>query len=558
LPYCLLLLTNILGLRKYLGLNMGNLLKNSSAEKVIKADLDTTQGKAHNSNWVLAAAILGTGMALIDSTALNVLLPVLQLELHASITTIQWIIEAYALFLASLMLLGGSLGDHFGRKKIFAAGVVLFTIASVYCGVAEDAAHLIAARIFQGIGGALLVPGSLAIINISFKPRQRGRAIGTWSGFTAITTALGPVLGGWLVDNVSWRSVFFINIPISIIVLSILFTRVPESRSENSNGKLDLWGALFVTLALGGIVFGLIESSNLGFDHPLVLTSLLVGSFLLIFFIAFEGRISAPMMPLTLFNSKNFSGANLVTLLLYAAFGGSLFFIPFNLIQVQGYSATSAGAAFLPSILIISLLSRRMGGMVGRYGARIPLVLGPVVVAIGYSLFAIPGIGGSYWSTFFPAVTVLGLGMAISIAPLTTTVMNAVEENYSGLASGINNSVARIAGLLSIAVLGVIILNLFNYALDSRLSTLGIPSEAREILNQQMVKMAAIELPSGLDPQLKSTLEKSIAESFLFSFRLVMLATSALALGSAIIAWFMIEDKRARPRLVRKDTISNG
>jgi hypothetical protein len=289
-----------------------------------------------------------------------------------------------------------------------------------------------------------------------------------------------------------------------------------------------------------------------------VLTALLVGFFLLFFFIAFEGRISTPMMPLTLFNSKNFSGANLVTLLLYAAFGGSLFFIPFNLIQVQGYSATSAGAAFLPSILIISLLSRRMGGMVGRYGARIPLVLGPMVVAIGYLLFAIPGIGGSYWSTFFPAVTVLGLGMAISIAPLTTTVMNAVEENYSGLASGINNSVARIAGLLSIAVLGVIILHLFNYTLDSRLSTLGIPSEAREILNQQMIKMAAIELPSGLDPQLKSTLERSIAESFLFSFRLVMLATSALALGSAIIAWFMIEDKRARPRLVRRDTISNG
>ncbi|HWP93264.1 MAG TPA: MFS transporter, partial [Thermodesulfobacteriota bacterium] len=302
---------------------MGNHFKNSSAQKVIKSDLDTTQVKAHNGNWVLAAAILGTGMALIDSTALNVLLPVLQLELHASITTIQWIIEAYALFLASLMLLGGSLGDHFGRKKIFAAGVVLFTIASVYCGVAKDATHLIIARIFQGIGGALLVPGSLAIINISFKPRQRGRAIGTWSGFTAITTALGPVLGGWLVDNVSWRSVFFINIPISIIVLSILFTRVPESRNENSNGKLDLWGALFVTLALGGIVFGLIESSNLGFDHPLVLTALLVGLFLLISFIAFEGRISTPMMPLTLFNSKNFSGANLVTLLLYAAFGGS-------------------------------------------------------------------------------------------------------------------------------------------------------------------------------------------------------------------------------------------
>jgi len=535
---------------------MGYISKNASAKSIIQPELDITQHKKNSGAWVLAATILGSGMALIDSTAMNVVLPVLQLELSATIATVQWIIEAYALFLASLMLLGGSLGDHFGRRRIFATGVVLFTAASVYCGLAGNAGHLILARVFQGIGGALLVPGSLALINVSFRLEQRGRAIGTWSGFTAITTALGPVLGGWLVDNVSWRTVFFINLPLAIIVLCILFWRVPESRNEVRNGKLDLWGALLVTMGLGGIVFGLIESSNLGFSHPLVFGALLLGSILLIAFIIFEAKIPAPMMPLKLLHSKNFSGANLVTLFLYAAFGGSLFFIPFNLIQVQGYSATSAGAAFLPSILIISLLSRRIGGMVGRHGAKIPLVIGLTMVAFGYLLFAIPGIGGSYWSTFFPAVVVLGLGMAISIAPLTTTVMNAVEENYSGLASGINNSIARVAGLLSIAVLGVIILHAFNTSLDSHLAALKIPPEIKQALVEQRIKLVAIHIPSNISDELKQAIEKSITESFLFSFRVVMLITSGLTLGSAFAAWLTIEDKKIKPRLVSTGTTS--
>lgn len=533
---------------------MGNIPHNSSARKIVQSDLDITSDKKHVGNWVLAATILGTGMALIDSTAMNVVLPVLQLEFSTSITTVQWIVEAYALLLASLMLLGGSLGDHFGRRRIFALGVVVFTVASIWCGIAADVNHLIIARIFQGIGGALLVPGSLAIINVFFKVEQRGRAIGAWSGFTAITTALGPVLGGWLVDNLSWRYVFFINVPIAVIVLCILFFGVPESRNKEGSGKLDLLGALLVTIGLGGIVFGLIESYGRGFNNPLVLGSMIFGVLVLIAFIIFEGYVSAPMMPLNLFHSRNFSGANLVTFLLYGAFGGSLFFIPFNLIQVQGYSATSAGAAFLPSILIISLFSHQAGAMIGRYGAKISLMIGPTIVALGYLMFAIPGIGGSYWSTFFPAVVTLGFGMAISIAPLTTTVMSAVEEQHSGLASGINNSTARVAGLLSIAVLGIIILHTFNSSLDSRLDSLQIPPEARQIIDEQNVKLAAIELPHNLSGELKDALHESIGESLHASFRIIMLITSGLALGSALIAWLTIKDPTTRPKLVTKDS----
>lgn len=316
---------------------------------------------------------------------------------------------------------------------------------------------------------------------------------------------------------------------------------------------LDLWGALLVTSGLGGIIFGLIESSGRGFGHPLVLGALVFGFFVLIAFIILEGYTVAPMMPLKLFHSRNFSGANAVTFLLYAAFGGSLFFIPFNLIQVRGYSAASAGAAFLPSILIISLFSHWASGMVGRYGAKIPLVIGPTIVALEYLLFAIPGIGGSYWSTFFPGVVVLGFGMAISIAPLTTTGMNAVEERHSGLASGINNSTSRIAGLISIAVLGIIILYAFNTSLDNHLATLQISPETRQIISEQSIKLAAIELPANLSIGVKQALHKSISESFLAGFRIIMYITSGLALASALIAWLTIEGMVFRPKFVPRN-----
>ena len=305
--------------------------------------------------WILAATILASSMAFIDGTVVNVALPALQQQLNASLVDVQWVIEAYALFLAALLLVGGAAGDRFGRRRVFLLGVALFAISSLGCGLAGSVRELVLARALQGIGGALLVPGSLAIISASFAEHDRGKAIGTWSGATAITAALGPVLGGWLIDHVSWRAVFFINLPLAAAVIAIALRHVPESRNAEVQGKLDWLGALLVTLGLGGVVYGLIESSNADWSQTRILASLLLGVVALAAFIAVEIRQEAPMMPTRLFRSRTFTGANLLTFLLYGALGGSLFFVPLNLIQVQGYSTTAAGAAMLPLILLLSI-----------------------------------------------------------------------------------------------------------------------------------------------------------------------------------------------------------
>jgi len=513
-------------------------------ENVIRTGRVSAPCSRASGKWVLAATILGSSMAFIDGTVVNVALPALQAHFHANLADVQWVVEAYALLLAAFLLVGGSLGDHYGRRRVFLIGIVLFAVASAWCGLARSIHELVVARAAQGFGAALLVPGSLALISSAFPEEERGRAIGTWSGFSAITAAIGPVLGGWLIDHVSWRAVFFINIPLALVVIALAMRHVPES-SGNRKDQLDWWAAVLTTTALGTLVFALIESSRLTFAHPLVIASLLVSAGCFIFFVLLEKRRSDPMLPLELFRNRTFTGANLLTLFLYGALGGTLFFFPMNLIQVQRYAPTQAGAALLPFILIMFVLSRWSGGLVQRFGAKIPLVVGPLIAGLGFALFIVPSLGGSYWQTFFPAVVVLGIGMAVSVAPLTTTVMNSVAQDRVGTASGVNNAVSRVASLIAIAVLGIVMLQSFGRALDTRSADLNLPPAAQESLNRERTKLAGANI-SWSAPETRVTLREAIDRSFVDAFRRVMMIGAALALASAITAGALIDPtKRA-------------
>ncbi len=478
--------------------------------------------------WVLAATILGSAMAFVDSTAVNVALPVLQTSLQASVASAQWIVESYALFLSALVLVGGTLSDRVGRRRIFSIGTVVFAAASLACGLAPDVSSIIAARAVQGIGAALLIPSSLAILGAAFSPGERGRAVGTWSALTSIAAAVGPALGGWLVEAISWRAVFFLNLPIAAAVLWIARRRVPESRNPSAGG-LDFSGAALATLGLGALTFGLIEAPSAGWGNPRVFGSLAVGAGALAAFLAAERRASHPMLPARLFRSATFVTCNLLTFFLYAALSAMLFFLPFDLIQARGYSAAAAGAALLPFVMLIFLLSRWSGGVADRIGARIPLTVGPLLAGAGFVLLEALR-SDSYAAGVLPGLAVLGLGMAITVAPLTAAVLNAVDRGEAGVASGINNAVARVASLLAIAVFGIVAASSFDRALDRRLIAEGVSPPARSAVAAQKSKLGAIEVPPGLPASEGRAIVGAVRGSLSRSFGTVSLGCAALAL----------------------------
>jgi EmrB/QacA subfamily drug resistance transporter len=510
-------------------------------EAVIRAGTSDRDCPPDLAPWVLFTAILASAMAFIDGTVVNVALPAIQRDLGASAGDAEWVVEAYTLLLASLLLVGGALGDRYGRRRVVTFGVALFAVTSLSCGLSPSPGFLIGARALQGAAAALLTPGSLALISAAYPAERRGRAIGTWSGASSITTAIGPVLGGYLVGHFSWRWAFFVNLPLAVIVLVMLATRVPESRDPGAHGRLDWQGALLVSVGLGGVVMSVIRAQSSGFDGFAVVSAV-VGAVLLVAFLAWEVRLGrdpslsrSPMLPLTLFRSRAFAATNVLTLLLYAALSGALFFVPFDLIEVHGYSPAAAGASLLPFVILMALLSRWAGGLVTRFGARLPLTVGPLIAAVGFALFAVPDAGGSYWTTFFPASVVLGLGMTITVAPLTTTVMGSVPTDHAGAASGVNNAVSRVAGLLAIAVFGILLVRSFDSGLEQRLASADLPTAVVQSVVGQESLLALAAAPSSADSATKTAVRQAVDDAFVAAFRLTALLGAALALASSLV-----------------------
>lgn len=403
--------------------------------------------------WVLLGTVLGSAIASIDATVVGIALPAIGRDFDTGLATLQWVVTAYTLTLAGLLLLAGALGDRYGRRRVFVIGVVWFAVASALCGFAPDASTLIAARALQGVGAALLTPGSLAIIEASFRPADRGRAIGAWSGLSGVATAIGPFLGGWLVQAVSWRLIFFINLPVAAAVVAVALRHVPESHDRDATGRVDLPGGALVTLGLIGLTYGLIEGPSRGWGAPAVLGALAAGVLLIAAFAVWQRRAANPMLPLGLFSSTQFTATNLVTFVVYGALGGALFLMPIQLQQVSGYTALAAGTALLPVTIIMLTLSARSGALAARIGPRLQMSAGPVVVGAGLALFTRIGPGGNYLTEVLPAVAVFGLGLAVTVAPLTSTVLAAAPSRHAGMASAVNNDVARAAGLIAVAVL---------------------------------------------------------------------------------------------------------
>ncbi|MBI2607529.1 MAG: MFS transporter [Candidatus Doudnabacteria bacterium] len=497
--------------------------------------------KQRGGKLILLTAIIASGMAFLDGTVVNIALPVIQESFGASLGQLAWIVNAFALTLASFLLISGALADRLGRKKMFLFGIVLFTLSSLWCALARDATMLIIARAVQGLGAAIMIPGSLTIINLSFESSTRGKAIGLWSGLSGGIAALGPFLGGALVQSFGWPSIFLINLPLGVIAFLVGWWVIAESKAEQE-GKIDWWGVILLVLGLTGLSYGLMQAPARGFSHPFILAGLIGGAVLLVAFILLELRIANAIMPLHIFKNRLVAGANLVTLFLYFALYGTIFFLPLIFQQAQGYTPLQAGLALLPSILIITFLSGPAGGLADKIGPRKQMIFGPLTVAIGFASLIWPNVGTNYWTGYFPGLALFGLGMAFVIAPLTKSALS-VEERFSGAASGVNNAVSRIAALLAVAILGIVALGLFGDNLAEKLKQTSLHEAQRQEIKNQADKLGGIEIPETFNQVEASEAARVIDEAFVFSFRWIAGINALLAFLSALVSVWLIRPK---------------
>ena len=484
-------------------------------------------------------------MAFIDSTALNVILPSLQNDLGAEGTDIFWILNAYLLMLAALILVGGSLGDKLGRKKVFMIGIVIFIGASAACGFAQSVTWLIVARTVQGLGGALMIPGSLSIISATFHDKEKGQAIGTWSAATTLVTVGGPIIGGALGDAGLWRAIFYINVPIGLAALWVLATRVPESTDDDLDHRLDYGGAISVVVALAALTFGFLEIPELGWRWPVYL-SLVVGVVALVGFIVIERRSDHPMVPLGLFRNRTFTGANVLTFFLYAALAAGLLFLSLNLIQVQGYRQLQAGLSLLPFTLLMASLARYVGRLVDRYGPRWLLVGGPFLAGLGFVLLSQVGLTNGpadYWTTFFPGIVVFAAGMTLTVVPLTTTVMSSVEDRHAGTASGINNAMTRTASVFANAVVGALAIVLFSQALTQDVADIEMSGQTRRAVMDEAIDLGDAEVPEAVSAEDQPAVARAYRRAFVAAFGRIMWLSAGLAFLSAAAAFFLIDQR---------------
>ncbi|APV44648.1 putative arabinose efflux permease, MFS family [Dehalogenimonas formicexedens] len=497
----------------------------------------------NSGRWLLATTTIASGMTFLVGSAIGVALPVIQSYFNAPLSGIQWVASAYLVSLSALILIGGALGDHFGRKRIFNVGVIIFFVGEALSSASPDIGFLIAFQGLAGIGSALMVPQSLAIINASFVSSERGRVIGLWAGLSGAVSAGAPWIGG-LLTQISWRAVFFIPLPLCFLILWLSRRYIPENPTRAERPP-NWWLSISIFAGLAAITFALIEAPVWGFTDPPIIAAMVAGAMLLVLFAVLDRRFARPILPPSLFKSPLVTGANLATLLLYFSLNGTIYFTVLNLQQVQGFSPSTAGLSLLPSVLIIMLLSGAFGSLADRIGPRTQMIAGPLVVASGIGLLALSGVRANYWITFFPGLVLIGLGMSAVIAPLTKSALS-VNETASGAASGLNNAVARIAALLAVALLGAVMATVFSTRLEQAIDNTSLSSSQRQEILDQSEKVGAVVIPADFGNEARMSAESAVKSSFVYSFRWVMGTAGVLAVGAAGVSFVTIHNPRGQ------------